>query len=498
MAAITTTDPVPFGEWRPDLGDFANPGSINAKNVLVEGEFYKSVASLVEGADALPSKCKGAFAYRDAIGNVTIFAGTKTKLYKLNGTSWDDITRTTGGDYTLSDENFWHFVSFGNDVYATSYVDDIQSYTVGSSTEFAQLSATAPRCRKMAIFKNFLVCIDVVDLDGARGYRVRWSPLNNPAGDWTNDPTGTQADHQDIYNGDYANTGIEGLQDFAVIIQGKAIFRMDYVGGTQIFTFNKVETGRGSLIPRSIISNGRNVFMISEDGIYMFDGANMIPIGDKKVDKWFYANFNETYDYNVSSCIDPLKKNILWAFPSKDTVGGGCDLILVYNWASNRFSYIEEDVELLFTYLSSSYTLEDLDAFSSSIDDLPYSLDSRYWTGGKNIFGAFSPNHKLSAFNGDAKTGIIGTTELRPNGGGRATIYNAIPYIEGGTFRARLGYRNKITDAYTWTEYVSENQFTGEADFLHDAQLFRFEIELSGDWDMAKLVAFRLKQTGRA
>ena len=482
----------------PDQGEFMNPGALVATNCVSEGENYKPFADPAESSDALASMCKGGFAYRDAAGNATIFAGTKTKLYKLDGTSWVDVTRSSGGDYTMGDDNFWDFVNFGTLVIATNYTDDIQVFDVGTSTNFAQLSATAPRCRRFFIQDNFLVCVDTVDGDGDIGYRVRWSPLADPAGDWTDDPTGTQADHQDIYGGDYANAFGAALQNHGIIVQGKNLIRMDYVGTEKIFNFTKMDTGRGSILPRSCISNGRSVFFLSEDDFYEYNGSELIALGHKKVAKWFYKTFDETYDYNLNTAIDPLRKNVLWAFPTQDAASGVPDRILCFNWVDRRFTVIEQDSEILFNFLTVGYTMDGLDAIYATVDEIPYSLDSRIWTGGKTVLGCFTENHKLAAFSGSPKTATIGTTELRINNSGRTTIHNILPYIEGGTQRVRLGRRNRITDDESWTDWVSANNFTGEFNFLHDATMFRAEVEISGSWEIAKSLSFRAKATGGA
>lgn len=495
---IRMTEPAVFGSWTPDEGDFMNSGALVALNCVSEGANYKPFAEPSEGSDALPAACKGGFAYRDASGNATIFAGTKTKLYVLDGTSWNDVTRLSGGDYTMGDDNFWQFLNFGNLVIATNYTDDIQVYEVGVSTNFEQLSATAPRCRNFYIQDNFLMCLDTSDGDGDIGFRVRWSPLGDPQGDWTDDPTGTQADYQDIYGGDYANAFGAALQGFGVIVQGKNLIRVDYVGGDKIFSFTKIDTGRGSILPRSCISNGRSVFFLSEDDFYEYTGNELIALGHMKVAKTFYQMFDETYDYNLNTAIDPLRKNVLWAFPTEDASSGLPDRILCFNWVDRRFTLIEQESEILFNFLTVGYTMDGLDAIYSSVDDIPYSLDSRIWTGGKTVLGCFTGNHKLAAFSGDPKTATIGTTELRINNSGRATIHNILPYVEGGDQRVRLGRRNRISETEEWTDWVDANPFTGEFDFLHDATLFRAEIEISGSWSIAKSVAFRAKATGGA
>lgn len=495
---IPASSPVPFGEWLPDMGEFSNPGAIVVKNCMSAGGLYKPFSAPFPATDALPARCKGAFAYRDSLGNTTIFAGTQTGLYKLNGLEWDEVTRLDEADaivpYTMGEDNFWNFINYGTLVIATNYTDDIQVFDMASDTVFSQLSPTAPRCRTFFILNNFLVCLDISDSDGDTGYRVRWSPLGDPAGDWTDDPSGTQADFQDIYGGDYSNTFGAQLQDYGVIVQGNSIWRMDYVGGDSIFTIKPIERGRGSILPRSCIANGRSIFILSEDGFYEYNGSELISIGNNKVDKYFYSQFDETYDYNLNTVIDPLKKNVLWAFPS-DGVSDRCDQIICFNWADRRWTLVEVDTTCLFSYFSTGYTLEEMDALYDSLDEIPYSLDSRIWTGGKTILGCFDAADKMAAFSGQALTATLQTTELRPNASGRATLHSLIPYITGGTIRARIGRRSIINQNAIYTGFVNQNSMTGEVDFLHDSVFFRAEFQISGDWSIATAVSYRAEES---
>lgn len=489
---------IPFGEWLPDTGDFDAQGALVVRGCVPFGGKYRPFEGSAETGDAIPTACKGAFAYRDAAGTVTIFAGTATKLYKLSGTSWVDVTRASGGDYTLGADNFWQFTPFGNLVIATSYTDDMQVFDVTSSTDFEQLSATAPRCRYAAVVKNFLVCIDTVDGDGALGFRIRWSPIGDPQGVWGS-IAATQTDFQDIYDSVYSNTFVTPYGDFGIIVQGRAIYRMDYVGGDDIFTFNIVQRGRGSIYPRGCVYNGDTIFMRSEDGFYAWTPAGMDAIGHQKIDNYYLENFNSPYYYNLNATIDPIRKLVIWAVPHNNGTGG-CNVLYLYSWVDKRWSLIDQETELIFSFFTSTYTLEELDAVSATLEGLPFSLDSAAWTGGKNLLGAFTINHKICLFTDTARAAVFGTAEVRLNAAGRAQLGSVLPMIEGGggNLSVRLGYRDSIRQEVQYTEYVAENPYTGEADFDLDARYHRAEILIDGDWTIAHGLYIRSKPSSRA
>ena len=50
-------------------------------------------------SNALATRCQGAAWFRGTAGATRMFAGDATKLYLLSGTTWNDVSRTTGGAY---------------------------------------------------------------------------------------------------------------------------------------------------------------------------------------------------------------------------------------------------------------------------------------------------------------------------------------------------------------------------------------------------------------
>jgi len=215
------------------------------------------------------------------------------------------------------------------------------------------------------------------------------------------------------------------------------------------------------------------------------------------VDKYFADDVGLAFYYNLNAAIDPVNKLVLFAYPSTQAVDGTPDKIMCFNWVDRRWSIINQETQILFRYLSVGYTLEGLDAISTDIDALPFSLDSRNWTGGQAVFGAFSSSNILGSFSGSAKTATFGSSEVRPNQSGNTALKGVIPYIEGdGAVTARLGTRGKLSDAITWTPFISKNSYTDEFDFTADFRLGRVEFQVSGDWTKAVGFSLRAEASG--
>lgn len=488
------SEEIPFSEWKPDLGSYRT-GLTSVKNCLSYGGIYKPVFQLQSSTDALPAKPIGAFSMRGSDGVTYQFCGTKTKLYKLNGTTWGDVTRASGGDYTTDNDGYWVFCNFGDLVIATNYADDIQVFDVTSATRFSRLSTTAPKARYVFVLNNFLVCLDTNDTDGVIPTRVRWSALGDITS-WT-PSIDTQAGFNDLFGGGAVNVAGTGTQTFGTIVQDSCIWRMEYNGGDLIFNFNLEVQSRGSKLAKSVRTNGSVTYFADEDGFYAFDGRSALPIGRNKVDKWFFSNFNSSFDYALSTAIDPINRTYSIAFPTVAEGSENPQFILTFNEVDQRWTYIEQPVTLIFEALTVGYTLETLSAAYPNLETVPYSLDSRFWQGGRFLYGAITSDYKLGAFNGQPYTATITTDEVRVNQSGKGNVYGIQPIVEDGTVTARLMTRDKITDTVSYTASAGKNSYTDEIDLYTNSRYIAAEFTISGSWDNAKGFAYFSRNGGR-
>jgi hypothetical protein len=260
--------------------------------------------------------------------------------------------------------------------------------------------------------------------------RVQWSTYNNAEGTWGTDPS-TQADFQDLPDGGDI-TGLVGGEN-GVIFQEAAIRRMTYEGPPVIFRFDKIATDVGCSVPGSVASFVDIAFFLHKSGFYMVSGGQkVVPIGRDKVDRTFWREFDETNAHRCSAAVEPVGGLYIFAYPSNGS-DGTPNRLLIYNWTTGFWARAVIETEIVFNGVSqNSYTLEELDAFGT-LDTLPYSLDSSFWSGAVSLqlFG-FDPAHKSGAFSGPAMEATVETAEFNPAKGTRSVIRSCRPLIDGG------------------------------------------------------------------
>ena len=448
--------------------------------------------------NALPARCVGRFTCRDTNGNVHIFAGTAAGLYKLSGQDWVDVTRVSG-NYATSSDGWWSFVVYGNRVIATNLSDAVQNFVLGADTKFSALAGSPPKAEGVAVVNNFVV---LNGIDGFLG-RVQWCALDDPT-DWTPSAS-TQADYNDIPGDGGKVQAVIGSQNVAIVVMEKEIWRMDYVGPDVIFSFTLVESKRGTPAPQSVTGDGINVYYLGEDGFYYFNGSISIPIGHLKVDRYFLNNVDKTYLFSqVQGVSDPNTKTVMWGYPNtNDADDGTITRLLAYSWADigayglGKWTEALSTVQTFFSGLTSGFTMEQIGAIYPTMEDVPFSLDSPVWQGGRYVLAGVDSSGRLGYFDGENLDAILTTTEARLNDGGVATVQAVLPITDASDVTVRLGSRMRQSDAVTYTPSATPHARTGECNFKVAAAYHRAEIALTGDWILAQGVQFRFNKAGR-
>ena len=219
----------------------------------------------------------------------------------------------------------------------------------------------------------------------------------------------------------------------------------------------------------------------------MFSGQDSKQSGSQKSDKPFFSRFNQEYPHLVFGAADAINKVVMWIYPSSST--SNADRAVLYNWDLNEWSEAEFNSQILFRDLTQGFTLEGLDAISNNIENLGYSLDSRIWTGGRDVLATFDTDNKNATFSGN---NLAATFESQEIGGDTRIMVDAVrPYIDASANSAlsvKMKYRNDTGGSITTTS-ASSLDSNGEAHFTDvNARYVRAEVTVAADatWNHAQ------------
>lgn len=435
-------------QWLPDQNRLNNPGDIQALNVIPDVSGYAPFPKMTQAATgASLGQIYGATYAKDNANNSYVYAGDVSALYRLVGLSFTAATRLVGGAYATDIAEGWEFANWGQTVIAVNGQDGDKPQEISfGAANFVNLVGAFPAAH-IAVINNFVVLGNISD-SATQVQRVRWSGINNSHIWSLSSQASTLADFQDLPgNGGWIQKITSGEQGGLIFMENE-IHSMVFVGAPLIFQFTKLIDGVGAYAANSVVVLENQVFFLAKDGFKSFNGSNVRDIGQGKVDNFFLDDLDVAYLGSVRGILVQDKKIIMWSYPGAGHTGSKANRIILYSYAYDKWALVEipdafsANIEIVTITSVPGYTLEGLDAVSTNLDALPFSLDSRAWTGGQLIMAAYV-NGTLYYFNGTPMDATIevGETNLMARigmGGGRDTIVenkaqiNTIwPLVEG-------------------------------------------------------------------
>ena len=413
-----------FGPYEPDKPPHLQDGLSDMANAYAGATGYRPVGQFSAATVALPAAFNGATAFVASNGTGVLLAGTSSALLRYSGTAWT----TLGSGFSTSDR--WRFTQFG----------DLAICVCGGATKKVDMVANtvanvpgAPTATSVATVRDFVVYGGA----GGNAALVQWSAFGNQDG---NTPGVNQAGFQPMLTGGYV-MGIAG-GEYGVIVQRSRVVRMSYTGDPDNpFQFDEISANIGAISRGSIVQAGRMVFFLSDRGFMMCDGNEVKPIGFERVDSTFFASYARSTLGAMYAAIDPRRNIVAWYMP------GTPGMMLVYDWALDRWAKISLTAQGLFSGFSANASLESLDAlYPSGVDSIPFSLDDPRFSGGDPLLLVVSVAGTIGTLTGANMAAYFATPFQEYASGSRARVRTVRPLgdaVSGLSVtldaRARLG-----------------------------------------------------------
>jgi hypothetical protein len=470
---------VVFGEWLPDQPTLSNPGAIEALNVMPADGSYVPFPQFEfrNNRVALGDTVNGAVAVIGADNVVQTYAATSNNGVYTDATgAWINTLAIT-----TSDNFSWQFIRVNDQMVAIHPEEWPTRSTVDTADMFQYLtgaSNTAPKAACGAQVVDFLMLGDLyVDPDDGGGRfpsRIRWGGFNNIDAPWISDPA-TQADFNDMPPEGGSITAIVG-RDIATIFQARMISQARYVGLPDVFEISHVETKRGAISRDAVIDLGVFKFFIAEDGFYVWNGTNATPIGDGKVNKYFFGKLDWSMRNRISGAVDFINGCVMWAFPTD--ASGTLSEIIIYSYRDNKWAHSIQTLDVLFNSAKSNISLEDL---TDPLESYTYSFDDPILRqGGRSELAAFNSTHSLGSFTGLPMAAIIDTGEFSGPNSRRVFTNGVRPIVDLATPEATIevAMRDQMIGQPVIFEGPVAQEIDGICPILADARYMRFRLNL--------------------
>jgi hypothetical protein len=442
--------------------------------VVPRGDGYGPFPAFSAYASALPAPCRGAFYALKSDGTVVTFAGTGTKLYKLNNTdfTWTDVSLGGGTYSALTSTAQWQFAQTGNLVFATQANVVLQVFDLSSATAFSNALGSPPQAAYISVVGQFLVLSGLLSTP----YRIQWSGLDsfNGSDSWTSGVN--SSDFQDFPDGGIVR-GVAG-GEAGIIFQDLAIRRMSYVPGSPvIFQIDRITQDKGLYAPYSIIRAGERIFFYAGQGFHKIEpGGVPQQIGLERVDRTFLADLDKGNLQLFMGAADPRSSRVYWAYKSVAGATGTYDKLLGYDFLLDRFFPLSVSGEYLLGISQTGLTLENLNSISSSLDALTLSLDA-YATAVQPEIGQFDNTQVLGFFRGANLEATIESAEQGTDEN-RLTIRGFRPITDAATLYGSVSWRDTPSAPAIAGAEVLVNARTGRCDVMRDTRYSRFKARI--------------------
>lgn len=324
-----------FPDMMPEeLAQGAWSGCINTRFRAGFAEKYRGMANIFGTPSATPYWITP---YASSLTRYWV-TGCQAKIYAYDGTNQYDITPTPAPTGAIDDR---YTGGAFNGVLILNNSKDIP-WAWGGATGSPAVALTAWnatwRARSIRPFKNFLVAVGVTKGANIYPHMVKWS---NPAvpgavpSSW--DETNPANDAGEVDLAETADIMVDSLPmgDQLIIYKERSAYSMRYVGGQDIFAFQRLPGEIGMLAPGCAVDTPIGHVVLTAGDVVVHQGGPATSICDGSIRKFIFNTMNSILAFRSFVVANPQKSEVLICFPSTDATT--CDTAAVYNWITRTW-----------------------------------------------------------------------------------------------------------------------------------------------------------------
>lgn len=344
------TDVDPF-ELPPEAMNFAK--NVRYENTRIErGGVFRTVGPM--GAD--PRHIRG---YFDSNGNNNIlYADSSGKLHSWASGTETDIT-VSGWTPTVSNAPTTSVVV--NNMIYVNRPDHVPWYrSKDSSAAFTAIPTggtiptlqwdTTYRCQSLRGMNGVLVAFNVTK--GAQAYptMVKWSNFtsyNAGPADWDVNSTTSSAGENILAQ--MKGQILDGLllRDRMMIYGTEETWYMDYIGGNNIFAFDRL-FDTGVMSQNCVVEHDGLHYIFGNNDIKRTDGISPQSLADGKVRRFIYDSMVKAQSWSFFTAHNPLLNEVMFCYVSTDpyctfpsSASTGCNRAAIYNYAQDVWYFAD-------------------------------------------------------------------------------------------------------------------------------------------------------------
>ena len=268
--------------------------------------------------------------------NYWFYTGS-AKIYRTDGSTNTDVTRTSGGDYatSLTGTGNWVGSIFNGLPLLTNGVDEPQIWSTGTS-KFIDL-ANAPLCKSIRPYGNYAIALNTTESGTNYPNRVKWSDATTSLPTtWSAAATNDAGQNEVGDEGDIIIVGTSLAKSF-IIYKEKSTLLMNYIGGNLVFSFQKLFNDTGVLSRNCVVEFDSRHFVVTEGDLIVHNGVSKESIATGTVKRTLFDDLDSTNYRNIFTLHNKQKTEIWVCYPSVGSTY--CDKALIWNYKTKAFSF---------------------------------------------------------------------------------------------------------------------------------------------------------------
>ncbi len=439
-------------------------------------------------------------------GNNTIVIGALNKLYRYNGTTISNVSKTSDAT-NYSNSARWQSALLGSAVLMNNGVEAPQ-FMQPNGSRFADLPSWPANVITNCIkpYNSFLVMTGYETSGAKYPYTVRWSDTYNP----TTVPTDYDIASTTNLAGENVLTGRNGelvdqlpLNNANILYAQRGVFAMDFIGAPLVFSFREIFTDDGIINRGAVATFFNQHLVVGNNDIYIHDGNQKRSIVDNRVRRTFYNSVQDTRSVTCHAVYDRSEVWITYADEDAANVLNA-NKCLIYNWSQDAFTFIDlPNVRAL----TNSDVLDTSGAWNNNTGT--WSNTNEYWSTaslnttskGMGVYAVSPANNKIyqmmnthsadgSALNAYLEATKIDLDQVLGKANNNIKQINGImPQIQGtGSVEISVGTSLGPQDGISWKLPVTYNIETdNRIDLRASARYFALRVESNNASDYWRL-----------
>lgn len=293
-------------------------------------------------------------------------------------------------------------------------------------------------------------------------YRVQWSPIGDPT-NWpvplTQAAIAAQSSLEDLQPDLQQIMFIAGYPLYALIFQRFGITRASYVGGQVVFSFAPYEFTHGVVAHGAAVQVNNAVYFLADDGFFVTDGANVIPVGtdsenSQGIDNWFWSNVNMSALEAIRSGYDAQKRCVFFAIPTGTNTLP--DTLLSYNPLARKWT-------------RSQIACETIWSADNGQDSFPPT---------RQLLGVIDQSHTPNTLSGTPMTGYLESADMYFTDSARRLTTGVRPNVSASDDPlVTVGVRDSLEDGVTYGDPELPDSFSRIAPALSSGIYTRVRIQ---------------------